>query len=340
MIRVLIVDDDKLARKGLISIMPWKAHDMEVAGEAANGVKALEFLNSNKVDLLFVDLSMPVMSGMELIRKSQRLYPSVRFVVITFHQDFKYVQAALRLGAIDYISKIEFEEYESSDFDSFLSHLQQIMKRIDRREGEVRAVNVEKTAVRDKVERDWKGLHWLYNDFEFERLCSRSAEGGIPASEIERIFAQTATLTDNTFHTDLAPWPVLPTRAWISGYRKKVYSYALQAKGAENIGVCILKTIAYLRRNLSLPLHAESVAERVGMSRSYFCQCFKKLTGLTYNEYVRSARVEAAKDLLRESSKSVKSIAEEVGYGDEKYFSRIFREETGSLPSEYRGREK
>ncbi|WP_155987791.1 hypothetical protein [Gorillibacterium massiliense] len=44
MIRVLIVDDDKLARKGLISLMPWAAHDMVVVGEAANGAKALEFL--------------------------------------------------------------------------------------------------------------------------------------------------------------------------------------------------------------------------------------------------------------------------------------------------------
>ena len=340
MIKVLIVDDDKLARKGLISIMPWKAHDMEVAGEAANGMKALEFLKNNQVDLMFVDLSMPVMSGMDLIKKSQRLYPSVRFVVITFHEDFEYVQAALRLGAIDYISKIEFEKYESSDFDSFLSHLQQIMKRKDREDGEAKAVTGEKAVVRDELEHNWKRLRWLYNDFEFERLCSRSAEGGLPASEMERIFAQTAALADNTFHADLAPWPVLPTRAWIRGYREKIYAYALQAKGAENISICILKTIAYLRENLSLPLHAEFVAERIGMSRSYFCQCFKRLTGLTYNEYVRRTRIEAAKKLLRESSKSVKSIAEEIGYEDEKYFSRIFREETGILPSEYRGRAK
>jgi two-component system, response regulator YesN len=64
-IRVLIVDDDKLARKGLISIMPWSDHGMVVVGEAANGAKALEFLEQHEVDLMFVDLSMPVMSRHE-----------------------------------------------------------------------------------------------------------------------------------------------------------------------------------------------------------------------------------------------------------------------------------
>jgi len=77
-ISVLIVDDDKLARKGLISIMPWSAHDMIVAGEAANGAKALEFLEQHAVDLMFVDLSMPVMSGMELIQATRKKYPNLK----------------------------------------------------------------------------------------------------------------------------------------------------------------------------------------------------------------------------------------------------------------------
>lgn len=74
MIRVLIVDDDKLARKGLISIMPWAAYEMEVVGEAANGAKALEFLAQNQVDLMFVDLAMPVISGIDLIEEARETW--------------------------------------------------------------------------------------------------------------------------------------------------------------------------------------------------------------------------------------------------------------------------
>lgn len=68
MIHVLIVDDDKLVRKGLMSFLPWESFGMRVVGEAANGEKALDFLKANRVDLLMTDLAMPVMSGIELIK--------------------------------------------------------------------------------------------------------------------------------------------------------------------------------------------------------------------------------------------------------------------------------
>jgi two-component system response regulator YesN len=66
MYRVLIVDDDRLARQGIISMMPWEKYGMTVVGEAQNGEKALEALSQTSVDLLFVDLDMPVMENVSL----------------------------------------------------------------------------------------------------------------------------------------------------------------------------------------------------------------------------------------------------------------------------------
>ena len=86
---------------------------MKVVGEAANGEKALDFLKTNRVDLLMTDLAMPVMSGIELIRAVRKLYPSIAIAVLTLHQDFEYIQEALRLGAIDYIAKVELEKNSS-----------------------------------------------------------------------------------------------------------------------------------------------------------------------------------------------------------------------------------
>ncbi|MFM9279433.1 response regulator transcription factor [Paenibacillus jiagnxiensis] len=110
MIDVLIVDDDKLVRKGLMSAMPWDSFGMRVIGEAANGEKALEFLKDNRVDLLMTDVAMPVMSGIELIRIVRKRYPDVAIAVLTLHQDFEYIQEALRLGAVDYIAKVQLEK--------------------------------------------------------------------------------------------------------------------------------------------------------------------------------------------------------------------------------------
>ena len=57
--KVLVVDDDKLARKGLISIMDWGKYGFEVVGDVQNGRKALEFLKDNEVDIVFTDIDMP-----------------------------------------------------------------------------------------------------------------------------------------------------------------------------------------------------------------------------------------------------------------------------------------
>ena len=77
--KVLVVDDDKLARKGLISIMDWGKYGFEVVGDVQNGRKALEFLKDNEVDIVFTDIDMPEIDGIELMkrdRKSTRLNSS------------------------------------------------------------------------------------------------------------------------------------------------------------------------------------------------------------------------------------------------------------------------
>ncbi|WJH33969.1 response regulator [Paenibacillus sp. CC-CFT747] len=122
--RVLIVDDDYLVRKGFIAMTPWSKYGLELAGEAANGREALEVLQTTKIDLLITDLAMPVMSGIDLMREVRRKYPAISIVVLTFHQDFEWIQEALRLGALDYITKIELED------DKLDEVLQRILGRI------------------------------------------------------------------------------------------------------------------------------------------------------------------------------------------------------------------
>lgn len=120
MTSVLVVDDDHLVRKGFIGIMPWQKYGFTVAGEAGNGEKALELLENTKVDLLITDLAMPVMSGLELMREVKEKYPGTFMVVLTFHHDFALIQEALRLGAVDYITKIELEQEQ---LDGILSRI-------------------------------------------------------------------------------------------------------------------------------------------------------------------------------------------------------------------------
>lgn len=122
MLKILIVDDDMLTRKGIRMMMPWAAHQMEIVGEAANGKEALDFLAAHPdTDLALVDLDMPVMNGTTFIDEASKRFPELSYVVLTVHTEFEYVQQILRLGAIDYIAKTQFDQ---ENFDQILDRIQ------------------------------------------------------------------------------------------------------------------------------------------------------------------------------------------------------------------------
>jgi len=161
MLKVLVVDDDKLVRKGLISAMPWEQFGMQVIGEASNGEKALEMMELYQVDLLLTDLAMPVMSGLELMRIVRKRYPKTHIVVLTLHQDFEYIQEALRLGAVDYIAKVQLEKERFEEVLERIRHL--IMQK--RKEDSLRE-NFSGTFISDlgyvlMSTEDQAGLQWL-----------------------------------------------------------------------------------------------------------------------------------------------------------------------------------
>ena len=105
---VLIVDDDKLDQKRLIAIMDWEKYGFKVAGDVQNGRKALEFLRTHPVDIVFTDIDMPEIDGLELMQMCKEEFPDIKFVIFSVYENFSYAQTAIRMGALDYISKISF----------------------------------------------------------------------------------------------------------------------------------------------------------------------------------------------------------------------------------------
>ena len=86
---VLIVDDDKLARKGLIAIMDWEKYGFKVAGDVQNGRKALEFLRTHPVDIAFTDIDMPEIDGLELMQMCKEEFPDIKFVIFSVYEKFQ-----------------------------------------------------------------------------------------------------------------------------------------------------------------------------------------------------------------------------------------------------------
>ncbi|MDG0814323.1 response regulator [Cohnella rhizosphaerae] len=105
MYRVILADDEPEICRGLRLKIAWERLGFEIAGEARNGKEALSAIASERPQLLLTDIRMPVMDGLELLQACKRLHPELRIVVLSGHDDFQYVQTALRCGARDYVLK-------------------------------------------------------------------------------------------------------------------------------------------------------------------------------------------------------------------------------------------
>jgi DNA-binding NarL/FixJ family response regulator len=104
LIRVLIADDHKIVRDGLKRIL--SAHgEVDVTGEAADGDQALALVRAHEYDLAMVDMSMPGLSGIDLIKRLKLEKPKLRILVLSMHGERQYAARALKAGASGYLNK-------------------------------------------------------------------------------------------------------------------------------------------------------------------------------------------------------------------------------------------
>lgn len=464
MIRAIVVDDERLVRKGFIALFDWTSFGITIVGEAADGKAALELLEQTEVDLLFTDITMPRLSGFELISQVRQRYPRVRSVVLTCHHEFDYVQEALRLGAIDYIVKTllepesadevmsrivarleweignlgerllgsEEEKLQASEALLFYPSnreensnellrlavvkrnpllavkemwLVPIMHTVSRAEmnrelahslssrwqpvwitglygqplDEVKRELAESMAdelfykqrpndeplelrydeLKDTAAERRKGLggnelssidgmsmKWMLSapDWEHfigkieqqrpsfecivafgERLCADWR--GLLMKESESLAIRSDIRRNHTW----AEW-----RLWLRRFSDHVQRRMMELGFSKEVMLCLIRAIVYMRQHSSGKLSQADVADYVKMSRSYFSQCFGKLAGEPFGVMLRRMRIERAKTLLLETDTPVYEIAFAIGFEDDKYFSKLFRELVGRLPSEYR----
>jgi DNA-binding NarL/FixJ family response regulator len=104
MIRVLLADDHEIVRDGLKRIL-GASGDLQVAGEAANGDEALALARANDYDLALLDMSMPGLSGIDLVKRLKAEKPKMKLLVLSMHGEPQYAARALKAGAAGYLTK-------------------------------------------------------------------------------------------------------------------------------------------------------------------------------------------------------------------------------------------
>lgn len=109
-IEILFVEDDSSIAFLVSRYKFWKENEFHIKDTAPNGQKALEYLSDGAYDLVITDIRMPVMDGMELLRKIRERRLDIGVILASNYADFTYAKEGMRLGAIDYIEKPYSEE--------------------------------------------------------------------------------------------------------------------------------------------------------------------------------------------------------------------------------------
>ena len=102
----------------------------------------------------------------------------------------------------------------------------------------------------------------------------------------------------------------------------------------------IQQAVRYINDNYRTDIRLNAVSREADMSPSHFSRIFRKVMGLSYQEYLNSRRIAKAKNLLRSSPRSITEIAISVGFADSTGFGRIFKKLTGQTPSAYRSADR
>jgi two-component system, response regulator YesN len=109
-LKVMIVDDEVLAIEHLRHMISWEDHGFTIVGEAFSANKAIEIVKATRPHIIFMDIQMPRMDGLQLSQKILEYRSTTKIVLLTSHRDFDYAKKAMNLGISTYLLKHELQE--------------------------------------------------------------------------------------------------------------------------------------------------------------------------------------------------------------------------------------
>lgn len=105
MLRLIIVDDEKIIRESIRSLIDWESLGIEVVGVCKNGLEAYDAILDSYPDIVLTDIKMPGLSGLELIEKLNDTRENIQFIILSGYSEFEYAKQAMRFGIRHYLLK-------------------------------------------------------------------------------------------------------------------------------------------------------------------------------------------------------------------------------------------
>ena len=247
--RVMIIDDEESARKLLRGSIKWDELNMEVVGEAASGIEAINVIDELKPDIAFVDISMPFMDGIEFTQTATGRYPNLIIIIMTAIDQFEYARKCVSLPVFDYMLKPMVRD--------------EITKVLER--------------AKDKLSRE--------KDFwEEQKEISEGEESIVSQADSDSIEQIKKYLEENFTDSTLNLAFIAQHFGFSSSYLSRKFKADTGKKFVEYLNdLRMKKAMKYAKSGSKMYL----TASEVGIpDPNYFSKCFKKYTGMSYSDYV------------------------------------------------------
>lgn len=358
MYKVLIVDDEIVIRRGLSKIIKWEQIGFEMVGAVGDAEAALKILEDQTVDVLLTDISMPEMSGLDLIRAVKERQPRIKTVVISGYSEFDYAVEAIKLKVENYILK-PLDPKKITEI--FLGLKESLNKERKTEQKELylqseyellRGMDAKNKGCQDETHTQLiqileEGYHNKLDAFVEDFFQTYEGSDNIYVrDDCIRALRNVALY----FHLENPPFfhiyrleqkETMDIDAIKKCFKADLYLLAGEISNHSESTVTLVSSQArryieenYRKKSLSL----RDAADQLGVSYSYLSTAFSKTYGENFKSYLVSVRIEKARELLMERTYKIFEIADMVGYGSSRYFSDAFKRRYGVSPVDYLNR--
>ncbi len=350
MYKIILIDDDRSTLETIGAFYDWNQMGLDLATTADNGISGLEAILSIKPDIVLIDIKMPGMDGLEVIEETRKNGLDPYFIVMSGYADFKYAQTALRLSVSEYILK----PYSPTDLrQAFEKAVAELEKRISDlimpqyklpRGGSdflSYPVDKEKAIMSILFTGKKEDLAFALDDF-IKQIFSRNDNNDALACVSMLYGAITRLLMERRKKLSIDPMEGIrwkdrdlakSLRQFLLSLLDETYSII---HSESTINPAVISAEKYIRIHYKDKLTLDTVAEAVYITPTYLSTLFSKSLGTSFVSYVNQVRVEQAQRLLRDPKVDPNTLAEQVGFGDPKYFCQVFKRITGVTPNQYR----
>lgn len=375
MVKVLIVDDEQNVLDVIKMLGDWEAHGITKILEASRGEEAKILIEKESPEIIFTDIKMPGMNGLELMKWLDSNSYQGQVIFITGYNDYSYMRQAIKHNSFDYLLK----PIEADVFNEILAEAVKAWKK-----HYVKTSSTEERYAYNKIVTDafagetfdLMGLlpslpeaeryemtllsfyHMHYSEPEIESLANKLTAqklGNAYSLLTEHNLCLIVTLKNEWItvekwlneHVESTvrivaseePQPLknLPVvfESLMKKLNKNQYRSVYQSTQLEQVNR-MQDIVSYVDNFYMEDISLEQLSNLFFLSREHISRKFKQETGLPLSKYVTKLKIDQAKYWLRETDETIYTISSMLGYSDEKFFSKLFKKITGYTPFEYR----